>query len=84
MQYYLHGQVGHNYSSTLKYIAMAIFRAIGFGFFLIILRIVMPDVFNGLETVLIKFFQVLGNIMGQFPSDIGQTAMIYPHAVPQP
>jgi len=44
----------------------------------------MPDVFNGLEATLIKFFQVLVSVMGQFPDAIDQTAMIYPHAVPQP
>lgn len=64
---------------------MQIFRAIGFGLFLIILRVVMPDVFNGLESTLVKLFQVLADSMGQFPHvTVDQTAMIYPHAVPLP
>jgi hypothetical protein len=63
---------------------VAIFRAIGFGLFLIILRVVMPEVFNGLENTLIKFLQVLADSMGQFPHVTDQTAMIYPHAVPLP
>lgn len=63
---------------------MGILRAVGFGIGLIILRILMPDVFSGLEAALVKFFSVLVDVMGQFPNPADQTAMIYPHAVPMP
>jgi hypothetical protein len=51
---------------------------------LIVLKLLMPDVFTGLETTLVKFFTVTTSAMGQFPTSIDQTAMIYPHAVPLP
>jgi hypothetical protein len=60
---------------------MKIFHAIGFGIFLIILRIVMPDVFQGLESVLVKLFQVLQEVLGHFPDLSGQTASALPHAI---
>ncbi|MES2409088.1 MAG: hypothetical protein V4509_02165 [Patescibacteria group bacterium] len=56
-------------------------RAIGFGITLIVIRVMMPDVFEGLEVTLIKFFSVLQDILGQFPHGLDQTSMIYPHAV---
>jgi hypothetical protein len=49
---------------------------------LLILKIIMPDVFSGLEHTLVKFFSVLTDVMGQFPNSADQSAMIYPHAVP--
>ncbi|HEY4512744.1 MAG TPA: hypothetical protein VJH63_03770 [Candidatus Paceibacterota bacterium] len=60
---------------------MKILSAIGFGIGLIILKIIMPDVFSGLEHTLVKFFLVLQEIMGKFPDSAGQTASILPHAV---
>lgn len=63
---------------------MRIRSAIGMAIGLIVLRIVMPEVFTGLEVALVKFFAVITSVMGQFPATIDQTAMIYPHAVPLP
>jgi hypothetical protein len=63
---------------------MGIFKAVGLGIGLLILRIIMPDVFSGLEAALVKFFSVLADVMGQFPHGGDQAAMIYPHAVPMP
>ncbi|HEY4512185.1 MAG TPA: hypothetical protein VJH63_00825 [Candidatus Paceibacterota bacterium] len=63
---------------------MKILSAIGFGIGLIILKIIMPEVFSGLEEALVKFFSVLTDVMGKFPSASDQSAMIYPHAVPIP
>ena len=61
------------------------FRTIGFGITLIIIRVMMPDVFMGLEGTLVKFFSVLNDTLGQVPHvTVDQTAMIYPHAVPLP
>jgi len=51
---------------------------------LIAIRILMPDVFTGLETSLVKFFAVATSAMGEFPHTLDQTAMIYPHAVKLP
>lgn len=64
-----------------KFLFMGILRAIGFGIGLIILRVLMPDVFSGLESALVKFFSVLTEIMGKFPNSADQTASILPHAV---
>jgi len=63
---------------------MRIRSAIGMFIGLIVLKLLMPDVFTGLETSLVKFFTVATSAMGQFPSSIDQTALIYPHAVPLP
>lgn len=57
------------------------FRAIGFGITLIVLKVMMPDVFNGLESTLVKLFHILGDNLDHLPSMVDQTAMIYPHAV---
>jgi len=63
---------------------MRIRNAIGMTIGLIVLKIIMPDVFNGLETSLVKFFTVATSAMEQFPNNMDQTAMIYPHAVQLP
>jgi hypothetical protein len=70
-------------SSTLQ-VQPDMFRAIGFGIVLITIRIMMPEVFEGLEDTLVKFFSVLNDTMGQLPHLIDQTAMVYPHAVALP
>lgn len=63
---------------------MRIRSAVGMFIGLIVLKIMMPAVFTGLETSLVKFFTVTTGVMGQFPTSIDQTAMVYPHAVRLP
>lgn len=63
---------------------MRIRSAVGMIIGLIAIRILMPDVFTGLETSLVKFFAVATSAMGEFPHTLDQTAMIYPHAVKLP
>lgn len=63
---------------------MKIFDAVGFGIGLLILKIIMPDVFSGLEHSLVRFFGVLADVMGKFPNGTDQMATIYPHALPLP
>lgn len=57
------------------------FRAIGFGITLVVIRVMMPEVFSGLEDTLVKFFQVIQDMLGQFPDLSGQTASVLPQAV---
>ena len=74
----------HCFKRLPKFSTMKIFRAVGLGVGLLILKIIMPDVFSGLEHALVKFFSVLADVMGKFPNPADQSAMIYPHAVPMP
>ena len=49
--------------------SMKIFRVLGLGLAIIILRSLMPAVWQALETTLVTFFQALQNVLAQ-TSDI--------------
>ena len=44
-------------------IVMKIFRAIGFGLALVIIRLAMPEVFEALEDTLLEFFNFLQTVL---------------------
>lgn len=48
---------------------MGIFRAIGLGIGIIILKLLVPEVFSALQTTLVTFFDVLQSILAQAPTD---------------
>ena len=50
---------------------MGILRAIGFGIALVVLRALMPDVFNGLEHALIEFFTALEKVLTYSTANLG-------------
>ena len=67
---------------------MKIFRAIGFGLALIIVRVAMPEVFHALEETLLKFFNFFGTAFSfgtqTFSSGFNtgiQNSLIYPAAI---
>ena len=57
---------------------MKILRAVGFGIALIIIRILMPEVFNGLEHALVEFFSALTKTMEYGTSNLGGAASAFP------
>jgi hypothetical protein len=67
---------------------MKIFRAIGFGLALIIVRVAMPEVFRALEETLLTFLNFFGTVLAfgveTFDSGfstLNQKSLIYPAAV---
>ncbi len=60
---------------------MPLFRAIGLGIGLIVIRTLMPDVFEGLEDTLLSFFSTMTEILNVSKDSLthGQTAIgIFP------
>ena len=53
---------------------MKILRAVGFGMALVILRVLMPEVFSGLEHTLVVFFSSLTTILTYSTSNMGAAA----------
>ena len=71
--------VRDSFQAPLKYTNM--FRAIGFGITLVIIKVMMPDVFSGLEVTLVKLFAVLQDSLGHLPTLDTQSAQVFPHAL---
>lgn len=58
---------------------MGIFRAIGFIIVLLAIRILMPEVFSGLEETLLKFFASLQSVLSYGPEMLATPIGQIPH-----
>jgi len=47
---------------------MKIFRAVGLGVAIIVLKLLMPEVFKAFESSLLVFFSVLQGVLNAFPN----------------
>lgn len=56
---------------SISYRLMRINRVIGFGLFIVLLKVLMGEVFQGLETTLLKFFAMTGKIMDATQAGVG-------------
>ncbi len=52
--------------------SMPVFRAIGMGIAIVILKLAMPDVLSGLEGTLVQFFDVAGHALTTIDSVISR------------
>lgn len=65
-----------NNQAPFKNTRMGILRAIGLGIGIIVLKLLMPDVFEGLEDTLIAFFHVLKESLALGSDSLHNTAGI--------
>jgi hypothetical protein len=70
-------------ASTLQKSSMPLFRAIGLGIGLLVIRALMPEVFEGLENALVEFFSTIVDVLHLSKEALhnGQmaTSVTYPH-----
>lgn len=62
--------------SPLKNKSMGIRNSIGFMIFLIVVRVAMPDVFHAVESTLLKFFGLVGDVFATKPQDLFNMASV--------
>jgi len=55
---------------------MGLFRSLGFGIFLLILSVMMPAVFSGLELTLLALFDTLQTVLGVAGDSVATTPII--------
>ena len=59
---------------------MKIFRVIGLGLAIIIIRYLMPDLFHAIENTLLVFFDVLQSVLSVSKDSLTGTAYMYPNS----
>ncbi|MDD4803611.1 MAG: hypothetical protein PHN69_00330 [Candidatus Pacebacteria bacterium] len=59
---------------------MKIFRVVGFGLAIIIIRYLMPDLFHAIENTLLVFFDTLQSVLSVSKNNLTGTTYMYPNS----